>query len=90
MVPTEIDAHGKTVPLSSPLYKQLVEIMTMMPASIGDFMSHPDGQNYLPQEIVDAVQILVACGIARPMRGGWHNEHVDNVVQPRLAGSFNQ
>lgn len=89
-VPTEIKAKGKTIDLSNPLYTNLIELMTLMPVSVGDFLSHPSSAAFEPTEIVGAIQILIACGLAQPMRGAREMNNVANVSQPRLVGGFNQ
>jgi Predicted methyltransferase regulatory domain len=89
-VPVEIEVQGKTVPLDSPLYATLIELMSMMPVGIGDILSRPEGKSFKADEIVGAVQILVACGIARPMRGMYRLENMNDLVQPRFVGTFNR
>jgi hypothetical protein len=89
-LPLEFKAQGKTIDLSSPLYQKLTKLMAMMPISIGDFLSHPEGKDFAPLEIVGAVQILVACGIAQPMRGMYQATNVSTIMQPRFAGPFNR
>ncbi len=89
-VPTEIQAKGKLIDLNSPLYTRLIDLMTMMPVSIGDFLSHPTGEEFEPTEVVGAMQILVACGLAQPMRGVREANNVTSVAQPRLVGDFNR
>jgi hypothetical protein len=89
-VPTEVKAQGKVVDLSSPLFKKLVALMTLMPISVGDFLAHADGKDFAPVDIIGAIQILVACDIARPMRGLYQAGNISNISQPRFVGSFNQ
>ena len=89
-VPSEFRAEGKVIPLTSPLYTSLIDLMTLMPLGIGDFLSHPTGVVFEAKDIVSAIQILVACGIAQPMRGVYASNNVTNVVKPRLVGQFNQ
>ncbi len=62
----------------------------MMPVGIGDILAHPKGGGFQAAEVVGAVQILVACGIARPMRGMYRLENMEDLAQPRLAGTFNR
>ncbi|MDE2029958.1 MAG: methyltransferase regulatory domain-containing protein [Alphaproteobacteria bacterium] len=92
-IPPAFAAQGKVIDLSAPLYDRLIGLMTTLPMGIGDFLSHPDGQSEDPAKIVEAINILVACGVASPMRGlrdlrGQHN--IGNVAQPRLLGNFNR
>ena len=89
-VPSEVKAQGKIIPLNSPLYEKLLSLMFLMPITIGDFLSHEFGKIFTPSEVVEAVQILVACGVVRPMRGLSQNDDVSNISQPRLAGNYNQ
>ncbi|MDP9128417.1 MAG: methyltransferase regulatory domain-containing protein, partial [Pseudomonadota bacterium] len=89
-VPDSFKAQGKTVDLSSPLFRKLTGLMSLLPISIGDFLAHPDGAGFSALEVVGAVQILVACGIAQPMRGLYRSRNVESVAQPRFAGAFNK
>ena len=89
-VPTSVEVFGKTVELSSPLYKKLIGLMTMQPLGIGDFMQHPDGADFTASQIIEALQILVALNIARPMRGAREAADVSNLAQPRFCGDFNR
>lgn len=91
-VPTELTMQGKTINLSAPVYTAVVNLLTLMPCGIGDLLSHPDCANIQVTELVEAVQVLVACGIARPMRGirNHEAEKVDSIAQPRLVGGFNR
>ena len=47
-------------------------------------------KDYAPTEVVGALQILVACGIARPMRGSQVNTNMQSISMPKLVGSFNR
>lgn len=89
-VPAEYRAKGKTIDFTTPLFTKLIDLMTLMPISVGDFLSHPDGAEFGPTEVVGAIQILIACGFAQPMRGAREVNDVTNVTQPRLVGGFNQ
>ena len=89
-VPSEMKAYGTVIPLSSPLYVKLIELMTLTPLSIGDFLSHLEGKDFAPLDVIGALQILIACGIAHPMRGGQYVGSINNLDKPRLAGTFNQ
>jgi hypothetical protein len=89
-VPATVETRGGTVEFSSPLFKKLIGLMTLMPVSIGDFFAHPDGQGFDATEVVGAIQVLVACDIARPMRGLYRAGNIASVAQPRFAGEFNR
>ena len=45
-VPKQMKSENGTINLNTPLYAKLVDLMTLMPLSIGDFLAHPDGKNY--------------------------------------------
>jgi len=57
---------------------------------VGDFLAHPSGQDEQPDEIIGALQVLVACGIASPMRGLLNQTSTNGIAQPRLVGGFNR
>jgi len=89
-VPSEIEVQGKTIALSTPFYEKLIDLMTLMPVGIGDILAHPSTENFVPQDVVDAVQVIIACGIGRPMRGLYRATNINSISQPRLVGSFNK
>ena len=89
-VPPSIDVFGKAVDVSAPVYRKLISLMTLQPAAIGDVLQDAEGKLFTPAEVVDAVQILVALGVARPMRGAREANNVSSVAQPRFAGNFNR
>lgn len=89
-VPAAYAAQGKVIDLSTPLYSKLIELMSTLPMGIGDFMAHPSGMDEKPDAIIEAIQILVACGFAQPMRGMRKMSRSSNVSQPRLVGAFNR
>lgn len=90
-VPAQIVTRAKPVDLSAPLFEKLIDLLTLLPASIGDFLAHPDGEGFPARDVVGAVQILIACGIARPMRSNYKMpETALSVMQPRLVGGFNR
>ena len=89
-VPSSVEVFGKTVDLSSTVYSKLVELMTIQPVTVGDCLQHPDSKDLSPTDIVGAIQILVALGIARPMRGAHEAGNISSMAQPRFSGSFNR
>jgi hypothetical protein len=89
-IPSEVKTEAKTIDLSSPLFQKLIALMSMMPLGVGDFLSHPDSEGFAPENILEAIQVLVACGIARPMRGLYQSGNVTSIAQPRFAGTFNR
>jgi hypothetical protein len=89
-VPSEVRAQGKLIDLKAPVYKKLIDLMTLMPISIGDFLAHPTGKDFAAKDVVGAIQIMIACGIARPMRGIYGGDNLSDIAKPRLVGNFNQ
>jgi len=89
-VPKQVKTEGKQIDLSAPLFIKLIDLMTLMPVGIGDFLAHPNGKNFSAADVVNAIQTLVACGIARPMRGHYKSTTRADIAQPRLVGSFNR
>ena len=84
-IPASFKAQGKDIDLSSSLYLKLIDLMAVMPIGIGDFLLHPSGQDEKPSKIVEALQVLVACGIASPMRGVHGPVKHASVAQPRFG-----
>jgi hypothetical protein len=89
-VPRQVQTEGNPVDLAAPLFSKLIDLMTLMPLSVGDFLAHAEGKNFTPSDVVNAIRILAACGIARPMRGHYHSATRADLAQPRLVGAFNQ
>lgn len=89
-IPAIYKARGKDIDLTPPLFTKLIELMTLMPVTVGDFLAHPLGKEFKPQDVVEAIQVLVACGLAQPMRGVQQANDVTSITQPRLVGGFNQ
>ncbi|MEJ0061973.1 MAG: methyltransferase regulatory domain-containing protein [Alphaproteobacteria bacterium] len=89
-VPETIMAGGQSLDLSAPILAALLKFMHVMPLTVGDFLDHPDGREFKPLDVVMAVQMLVACGIAAPMRGSFAGLGQIDYRYPRLAGLFNQ
>ncbi|MBV8061299.1 MAG: methyltransferase regulatory domain-containing protein, partial [Alphaproteobacteria bacterium] len=89
-VPTTFEANGKKIDFTTPLYTKLINLMKTTPMGIGDFLAHADGAGVEPTQIVEALSVLVACGIVHPMRGVHEALRVSSVAQPRLLGKFNQ
>ena len=89
-VPKQVKTEGNSVDLSTPLFVNLIDLMTLMPVGIGDFLAHPEGKSFSATDVVNAIQTLVACNIARPMRGHYKSITRADIAQPRLVGSFNR
>ncbi len=86
-VPQQLKTEGKPADLSAPLFQKLIDLMTLMPLSIGDFLAHQEGKGFTPADVLAAIQVLVACGIARPMRGHYRNQKTSDAMQPRFASA---
>lgn len=89
-IPASYAAQGKTIDLSGPLYIKLLDLMAIMPIGVGDVLSHPATKDEQPEKILEALQVLVACGIASPMRGQLSATNSSGTAQPRLVGNFNR
>ncbi|HUY69007.1 MAG TPA: methyltransferase regulatory domain-containing protein [Alphaproteobacteria bacterium] len=89
-VPGRIETRGEPIDLRTPLFAKLIDLMTLIPLGIGDFLLHPDGQGFAPADVMAAMQILVAGGIARPMRGHSGLDQPIDSARPRLSGSYNR
>jgi hypothetical protein len=82
--------HGQTLDISTPLFTKLLEVMAVLPMTIGDFLSHPAGADCAPTDVVMALHALVAFGVAAPMRGHAAELGVIDTHYPMLAGYYNQ
>ncbi|MDR3423571.1 MAG: methyltransferase regulatory domain-containing protein [Alphaproteobacteria bacterium] len=89
-VPPAFAAQGKVIDLSGELYAKIISLMSITPLGVGDILAHPAGQGEKPEKILEALQVLVACGFAIPMRGAMTLTNKSNINQPRLVGSFNR
>jgi hypothetical protein len=89
-VPTSFSAKGKSIDLSSDLYKKLLILLSVLPAGVNDALSVLKNDVKGPEEILEAFQTLVACGFASPMRGIQTEFQMDDFSQPRLVGGFNR
>ncbi|HBM91425.1 MAG TPA: hypothetical protein DD400_06100 [Rhodospirillaceae bacterium] len=68
-LPAQIDMlNGTQLDLKTPLFSNLIDLMTKLPLSVGDFLSHPTGKDFAGDDVLASIQILVAAGIAQPMR----------------------
>ena len=89
-IPPAYSKHGKMINLSDPLHLKLLDLMAIMPVGVGDALSHPSCVGETPEKIMEAFQILVACGVALPMRGQMTAPTASGAEQPRLVGSYNR
>ena len=90
-VPTVIKALGKTIDLKQNLLAKMIDVMTSLPMSIGDFLKHPKGKGVDPNEAVAALQTLVATCLGgyrwRDQRAGARRFGYAS-HQPRRHGRF--
>ena len=91
-LPTSLTAQGGAIiNLTTPLYAKLIDLMALMPIGIGDFLAHPSGKGFTPDEVVVAVQLLAAFGVAGPMRGRFEGSAANiNAPQAAWAVPFNE
>ena len=89
-LPPSIPVNGKDIDLTAPVVTALFDLMRVMPVTIGDFLSHDIGREFKPTDVVMAVQLLTACGVAAPMRGSFGGMGQADAHDPRLAGQYNQ
>jgi len=89
-VPTKVATHSGDINLNSMLFKRLIDLMTTLPMGVGDFLHHPAGHGMNPDEVVSAINVLIACGIAQPMRSRYEGEDPSNVARPVWTTSFNE
>jgi hypothetical protein len=89
-VPTSMTApSGCVISFASPLFVRLIDLMATLPLSIGDFLGHPAGHGMDPDEVVAAIHVLIACGIAQPMRGRYEGKSSAEMRRPAWATAFN-
>lgn len=89
-LPARLEKNGQTLDLTTPLFQELLALMRLMPLTIGDVLAHPACQDFTPSDVVAAIHMLVAFGVAAPMRGSFGGLGQANFDYPRLAGAYNQ
>ncbi|NCC04004.1 MAG: hypothetical protein EOM37_08180 [Proteobacteria bacterium] len=89
-VPTSFKTREADISFVSPLFMRLIDLMCTLPMGIGDFLQHPAGQGMNPQDVVAAIQVLVACGIAQPMRSRYEGRIEADIQRPSWASSYNK
>jgi len=89
LVPNEVVVNGKTINLRFAPFPGLIDLMSSLPLSIGDFMHSDAGKMIAPPDVVGAVQVLVASGIATPMRSYYQGQDQADLTHPRWATGFN-
>lgn len=88
-VPNEVAVNGKIINLRFAPFPGLIDLISLMPVSIGDFMQSDAGKMVSPVDAVGAVQVLVASGIATPMRSYYQGQDQADLSHPKWATGFN-
>ncbi|MDD3182856.1 MAG: methyltransferase regulatory domain-containing protein [Alphaproteobacteria bacterium] len=88
-VPSSVTTQAGTIHLSTPIFTRLIDLMSSMPIGIGDFLHHPAGLGMNPDEVVAAINVLVACDIAQPMRARYEGQKKGDVMRPVWSNNFN-
>ncbi|MDD4616757.1 MAG: methyltransferase regulatory domain-containing protein [Alphaproteobacteria bacterium] len=87
-VPSEYFAKGRKIDLSTPLFDEVLGLISIMPLGVGDLLRKNPSCD--PQRFLEVFQILVACGFALPMRGATEPLKVHDVMKPRFVGTYNK
>jgi len=88
-VPEKISTSGKEIDLTTPLFSSLIDVMCLLPLGVGDFLKHPSCKGFDTSDVVSAIQILVATGVAQPMRGRYEGRSSAMTPYPAWANGFN-
>lgn len=88
-LPTKIASSGREIDLSTPLFTSLMALMCVLPLGVGDFLQHPSGKEYPPEDVLAAIQVLVAGGIAQPMKGRYEGVVSADISYPVWSNGFN-
>lgn len=70
-------------------YTDILHYMNQMPLGIGDFLGSPQGKALPPTEVAAAFHLLVAVGIAQPMRGRYFQLKKPDIDKPKWGNAFN-
>jgi hypothetical protein len=89
-VPSRVTTSGKVVDLSLPLFANMIEVMTALPMGLGDFLQHPLGKDADATEALEALQVLIALCIARPMRGLHQSTGPVQLTDLKWATAYNR
>jgi hypothetical protein len=89
-VPEQVATYGKTIVLKTPLYQNLIDMMSVTPICVGDFLHDARGEGVMPEDAVAAVQMLVALGIAVPMRSSYQGQQNAVLSYPKWETGFNK
>ena len=89
-LPAQINLHSQTLDITTPVFRQWLKLMQIMPLTIGDFLDHPDSSAFDPTDAVMAIHALIAFGIVAPMRNSFEGMGQADHHYPRLSGLYNQ
>lgn len=87
---SSITRNGRTFDLTLPVFDKLIQMMLVMPISIGDFIEQHKHSGLSANDAVNAVQFLVALGVASPMRDSYAGYQQADYYYPRVANPFNR
>lgn len=89
-VPAQMAMNGNVLDFSTPLFSNLIDLMCFLPLGVGDFLQHPSGKGFDADDVLAAIQILVATGIARPVRERYEGKDAaSTTANPKWASAFN-
>jgi hypothetical protein len=88
-VPGSITVFDKQIDLTQPLFAGMIDLMTLLPMTIGDFLKHPNGKDFTPENAVEAMQVLIALGFAQPMRTSYQGASKAPTDLPHWALGYN-
>lgn len=89
-LPKSVKTQAGVLQFNTPLFMRLIELMGTLPMGIGDFLSHPMGHGMNPDDVVGALHVLVACGLAHPMCGRYGGNLLADAAKPKWATPFNE
>ena len=90
LIPDTLSMKGADISLQTPLFTRLIDLMCTLPMCVGDFLQHPSGQGMDPVEVLAAIHVLVACGIAQPMRTHYEGKVNADVENPAWSITYNE
>lgn len=89
-VPAMVKTQSGDIALTSVLFKRLISLMTTLPLGVGDFLHHPAGQGMKPEDVIASINVLIACGIAQPMRSRYEGTSPSKVTRHVWSTPYNE
>lgn len=89
-LPTTVRTESGSINLANPVYSGIIKLLSLTPATIGDFLSHPLGKGFSGIEVLQAMQMLVALDIVTCIRGTEDTAFQASMESPRMAGRYNR